>query len=413
MIDMTHSRQAGWLEFYRWGPYGLLALGTLVSAATADDLMTSGGVVTAAALTACALVWQLGWDRALRSLPDHSPGRLWYFSVRALLAFVLSGLNPFFSIFALMGYFDAGRELPEAARRWGLLLVAATLALAQAVPLGGFLPDGAGQWTVFAALLVLHGCLALLIDRFGRQAEEQRRAQSATIVELERAMAENKALQTQLVLQAREAGTADERRRLAAEIHDTLAQGLTGIITQLQASLDTADERAARGHVEQAVALARHSLGEARRSVHDLTPGPLEHLPLADALDNAARRWSAVATTPVEFTVSGEPHPLPVESGATLLRIMEEALSNVAKHACATRVGVTLSYFGDEVTVDIRDDGCGFDPSAVPPRSAHGGFGLAGMRVRAARAGGVVEVESERDGGTAIAVRVPLARHDS
>lgn len=415
MTAMTQTSRTGtgWLALFRWGPYALLGLGTLVSAATAEALMTKGDTLVAAALTACALAWQLGWDRALRSQPDHSAGRRSYFAVRTLLAFVLSGLNPFFSIFALMGYFDAGRQLPESVRRWGLLAVATTIALAQAVPLRGFLPIGASQWTVFAALLALHTCLALLLDRFNQQAEDQRRSQLATIDELERTVAENKALQAQLIVQAREAGTAEERRRLAAEIHDTLAQGLTGIITQLQASLDTTEHHAAREHVQQAVALARHSLGEARRSVHGLAPGPLEHQTLTEALDDTAARWSVTTSTPVEFTVTGEIQPLHAELDTALLRIMEEALSNVAKHAAAARVGVTLSYFDDEVTLDIRDDGRGFDPPAVPPRSAHGGFGLAGMRVRATRVGGTVEVESERDGGTAIAVRVPLVRHDS
>lgn len=415
---MTHMTEtghagAGWLVFFRWGPYALLALGALVSAATAGGLMSAGEVRVAATLTVCALLWQLGWDRPLRSLPDQSTGRCVHFAVRTLFALVLSGLNPFFSIYAVMGYFDAGRQLTEPVRRWGLLTVAVTLALAQSAPVKGFLPDNPTQWTVFAALLILHTSLALLLDRFNLQADEQRREQQETIAELERAVAENAALQAQLVVQAREAGTADERRRLAAEIHDTLAQGLTGIITQLQASLDTGDRSAARDHVEQAVALARYSLGEARRSVHDLAPGPLEHRTLAEALGDTAARWSVTTSTPIEFTVTGEVQPLHAELDTALLRITEEALGNVAKHAAATRVGVTLSYFDDEVTLDIRDDGCGFDPSAVPPRSARGGFGLAGMRVRAARVGGTVEIESEPDCGTAIAVRVPLVRHDS
>ncbi|WP_158852769.1 sensor histidine kinase [Saccharothrix deserti] len=412
MTETWHAG-AGWLGLFRWGPYALLGLGVLVSAATADDLMSTGEVYAAATLTGCALLWQLGWDRALRSLPDQSCGRCVYFTVRTVFALLLSGLNPFFSIYAVMGYFDAARQLRESVRRWGLLAVATTLAIAQASPSGGFLPDDALQWTVFTALLVLHTSLALLLDRFNHQADEQRRRQRDTIAELERAVAENKALQAQLVVQAREAGTADERRRLAAEIHDTLAQGLTGIITQLRASLDTTDRRAAREHVEQAVALARHSLGEARRSVHDLAPGPLEHQTLPEALDDTATRWSTSTSTPVEFTVTGAVQPLHAELDTALLRITEEALGNVAKHAGAERVGITLTYFDDEVTLDIRDDGRGFDPSAVPPRSAHGGFGLAGMRIRAERVGGRVEVESEQGDGTAVAVRVPLVRHDS
>ena len=99
------------------------------------------------------------------------------------------------------------------------------------------------------------------------------------------------------------------------------------------------------------------------------------------------------------------------EVAATLLRIAQEALANTAKHAGATRAGVTLSYMGDEVTLDVRDDGRGFDPVAVVPRSRTGGFGLAGMRARAERVAGAVAVESEPGQGTAISARVPLVRH--
>lgn len=403
----------GWLGFLRWGPYLLLGLSVLVSAATSGGLMTDGEKLAAAVLAGGALCWQVGWDRALRRLPDQSAGRRTYFAVRIALAFALGVLNPFFSIFAVMGYFDAGRQLPRSLRRWGLLAVAATLAISQSSAPDGPPPRNALQWAVFGGLLALHAALALMLDRFGDQAAAKQREQQDTIEALERAMAQNQALQAQLVVQAREAGTADERRRLAAEIHDTLAQGLTGIITQLQASLDTPDRGAARIHVGHAIALARHNLGEARRSVHDLAPGPLEHKTLPEALDDTARRWSATTATPLEFTVTGDVQPLHPELATTLLRITEEALGNVAKHARANRVGLTLSFFDDEVTLDVRDDGRGFDLLGVPPPSARGGFGLAGMRVRAERVGGSAEVESEVDGGTAVAVRVPLVRDDS
>lgn len=114
----------------------------------------------------------------------------------------------------------------------------------------------------------------------------------------------------------------------------------------------------------------------------------------------------------LDLTVTGDVEPLHEEIEATLLRITEEALGNVAKHADAARVGVTLSYIDDEVTLDVRDDGCGFDPRHLPPRTIRGGFGLDGMRVRAERVAGSLEIESEPGGGTAIAVRVPLVRHD-
>jgi signal transduction histidine kinase len=204
---------------------------------------------------------------------------------------------------------------------------------------------------------------------------------------------------------------ADERRRLAAEIHDTLAQGLAGIVAQLQVVTAAPDPRVAREHLERATALARHSLGEARRSVHGLAPAALEHATLPDALHRTVTDWSERTGVAARLTVTGTEEPLHDEVAATLLRIAEEALANTARHAGASRTGVTLSYMGDEITLDVRDDGRGFEPAAVPPRSRTGGFGLDGMRARAARLAGTLCVESEPGGGTAVSARVPLVPH--
>ncbi|GAA3876142.1 sensor histidine kinase [Saccharothrix violaceirubra] len=384
----------GW--FLRWGPYGLLALGTVASAATAPALMSTTDVLWAAALVVGALVWQ----RARGSL---------YFVVRGALAFALCWLNPFFSVFALMGYFDAGLHLSRSARRWGLLSVALTLALSQSAVPDGPPPDDVGELVVFAVLFALHATLALVLDRVNDREADKRRRQAVVIEELETvnarlaaALAENAVLQAR----AREAGITAERRRLAADLHDTLVQGLVGVVTQLQAALDT-DGDGARARVERAVALARYSLGEARRSVHALVPGPLENRTLPEALREAVDRWSATATARVDLTVVGGVEPLHDEIESTLLRIAEEALNNVSRHAEADRVGVTLSYIDDEVTLDVRDDGKGFDPEHAPRPSDRGGFGLDGMRLRAGRVGGVVAVESEPGGGTAVSARVP------
>lgn len=225
-------------------------------------------------------------------------------------------------------------------------------------------------------------------------------------------MDENAQLHTQLLLQAREAGVADERRRLAAEIHDTIAQGLTGIIAQLQVVANTEDPALARTHLDRAAALARTSLGEARRSVQNLGPAALEHSALPTALKATVAEWSERNAVRADLTVTGTVEPLHEEIEATLLRIAQEALSNTARHAGAGRVGVTLSFMGDEVALDVRDDGSGFDPLATAPRSGTGGFGLDGMRARAARVAGSVEIESEPGGGTAVSARVPLVRHD-
>ena len=224
---------------------------------------------------------------------------------------------------------------------------------------------------------------------------------------LEATIAENEGLHRQLLVQAREAGTLDERRRMAREIHDTLAQGLTGIVTQLQAAEQAAartpgEPAGWRRHVDAATRLARESLTEARRSVDALRPEPLEGCRLSEALAGVAERWSALNGIPAQVTTTGTARPIDPEAEFALLRAAQEALANVARHAHATRVGLTISYMENEVALDVRDDGVGFDP-AQPDH----GFGLVAMRQRIAALSGTLQVESEPGGGTAISACVP------
>jgi signal transduction histidine kinase len=197
---------------------------------------------------------------------------------------------------------------------------------------------------------------------------------------------------------------------MAREIHDTLAQGLTGIVTQLQAAEQAVartpgEPTGWRRHVSAATRLARESLSEARRSVDALRPEPLEGGRLSEALAGVAERWSGLNGIPVEVTTTGTTRPIDPEAEFALLRAAQEALANVARHAHATRVGLTISYMENEVALDVRDDGVGFDP-AVPERLDRG-FGLIAMRQRIAALSGTLQVESEPGGGTAISACVP------
>ncbi|MFD4947269.1 sensor histidine kinase [Streptomyces sp. NPDC058239] len=407
-----------WERFFRYGPYGLLGLGTAVSAVTADLIMSRSDVHATAVLVPVALVLQLWWGRVRPSVPPKSRAAQFYFVARTALAFALTWCNPFFSMFAILGYFDAGRLLPHRAVRAGLLATAVIMAGSQCG--SGLPPVSLMNWIAFGIVLALHVTLTMVFAQIGDREADHARTQVDTIAELEsanarleQAMAENAGLHAQLLVQAREAGVADERRRLAAEIHDTLAQGLTGIIAQLQVvtSIADTDPALARQHLDRAAALARHSLGEARRSVHDLVPAALEHDDLPGALEKTVAGWAERQAVRAEFTVTGTVEPLHDEIAATLLRIAEEALANAGRHAGASRVGITLSFMGDELTLDVRDDGRGFDPAALPPYSGAGGFGLGGMRARAERIAGTVEVETEPGRGTAVCARVPLVQH--
>ena len=223
------------------------------------------------------------------------------------------------------------------------------------------------------------------------------------LAELERLMSENKGLHAQLLAQAHEAGVSDERQRLAREIHDTVTQGLIGVITQLEASQGSSEpDREQR--IDNAKRIARESLVEARHAVRADTPALLDGKHLRKALEEVVSSWSALTRAPARFTVTGEPLDLPNGVEASVLRVTQEALANVARHASASHVAVTLSYMRDVVALDVCDDGVGIGPGA-----ATGCSGLAGMRARAAELGGLLHLESEPGGGTALCLEVPTS----
>jgi len=214
-----------------------------------------------------------------------------------------------------------------------------------------------------------------------------------------------------LLGQARQTGVLQERQRLAREIHDTLAQGLVGVVTQLEAADEAlvSAEPAARRHLGAARETARTHLGEVRRAVHALRPAALEGARLPDALAELTGRLTAETGIRTEASVTGEPCELGSEVEVALLRVAQEALANVRRHARAGRAGLTLSYMEDRVMLDVRDDGIGFDPAASPPGHGEGGFGLVAMAQRLAEVGGTLEVESRPGEGTTVVAAVPVA----
>lgn len=200
-----------------------------------------------------------------------------------------------------------------------------------------------------------------------------------------------------------QAAVRTERERLAAEIHDTLAQTL--------ASLVMAARRARRDHPEPAVdeleALAGQALDQARRLVAALPPAELDARSLPDALAALGRRASgdgAEGPPEVRVRIDGRPVPLGGALDTVVLRVAAEALTNAVRHAAAGHVALTLTYGTGEVTIDVVDDGRGFDPTRPPPD----GFGLRGMAARVTAAGGRFDVESTEGLGTAVTATLPL-----
>jgi signal transduction histidine kinase len=205
---------------------------------------------------------------------------------------------------------------------------------------------------------------------------------------------------------AREAAILAERNRIARDIHDTLAQGFTGVVVNLEAASRTLKKDnvgLALEHIEHARGLAQSCLDEARLSVKALRPDVLQHATLVDAVQAQVARMQASGGL-ARVSILGTPVPAPREAEGELLRIVQESITNVLKHAHAQHVEVTLAYTGDALTVSIADDGVGFDPDAH-----HEGFGLLGMHERAQRIGGELQVDSADGGGARLTVRLPLA----
>ncbi|MGW4401243.1 sensor histidine kinase [Amycolatopsis nivea] len=398
-----------WHRWFAWAETAvawlLLIIPTLLSALFGDQ--NPEHRTTTLLLAAGAAAW-LGLATAAlpAKLRDHPLAAAAVFAGVVTFGSILQSRETYFVIFMIYGFFAAMRMKPMLVAFLG---VGITSLLINTMTLGGpihALSVSPGIWgTVVVVQTVAIGGGGALFAAVGRQNQERKRA----LEQLAAAEAENRGLQRQLLTQAREAGVLDERQRLSQEIHDTLAQGFTGIITQLEAAAQARGDAAEwERHLAAATQLARENLTAARRSVDALRPEPLETATLPEALAEVARLWSERTGVPAEFSTTGTAVPLHPELEATLLRITQEALSNVARHARASRAGITLSYMGDEVTLDARDDGVGFDPAHPPaPPSAEGGHGLPGMRRRAERLAGTLHVESEPGGGTAISVRLP------
>lgn len=203
----------------------------------------------------------------------------------------------------------------------------------------------------------------------------------------------------------------DERGRLAREIHDTLAQGFVGISSQLEAVAAVLPEEPspARDYLNLARKMARHSLTEARRAISDLRSSALERGDLATAVRSGAQMWTAGSdvTVDIEAASTGQPGDLPDEFEQHLLRITQEAVTNVVKHAQATKVSVKLYRDASKIHLRVVDNGRGFQ-KPDPFSAMDGHFGLIGMRERTERLGGEFRLASHPGEGTEIDVTVPL-----
>jgi signal transduction histidine kinase len=255
----------------------------------------------------------------------------------------------------------------------------------------------AGLTTVFS--VVFGSWINRIIDQSKERAD--------LIEQLERTRAE-------LAEANREAGRLAERDRLASEIHDTIAQGFTSIVMLVQAADAVIGETVigedvfcdngerVRKQLDLIARTARENLAEARALVAGLAPAALAAASLADALARLADRAAEESGLRAGFEVVGTPRPVGTRAEVVLLRVCQEALANVRRHAAAANVAVNLSYTDEHVALTVTDDGAGFDPDQ--PTS---GYGLRGMRARVNEIGGELTVRSAAGTGTTVTAEVP------
>ncbi len=327
-----------------------------------------------------------------------------YLSVQAALIFVITLFPRDFSVIlslypALLGIavgmLHEKRRVILTVVIW-LGLVTGNLLLIQG-------SDMLWAWLLYAPPLTLF--VVIYVALYMRQVEARDRARTL-LRELEIAHAELAEHAERI-----EALTlAAERQRMARELHDTLAQGLAGLLLQLEAAdshLDAGRGERAQGIVQQAMARARATLAEARRAIDDLRATQLSAPDLAAAIRDEAAHFSGATGIPCNLDLA-LPDALPPALCEHALRAVAEGLTNVARHAQAQQVGVRAAEDGAWLTIEVRDDGTGFDPEAALTRAGH--YGLLGLRERARLAGGALEIDSAPGEGARLTLRLPLRK---
>ncbi|MFD3540217.1 sensor histidine kinase [Streptomyces sp. NPDC058662] len=332
-----------------------------------------------------------------------APSRLPWLALIVTTWVVLVVLAPSFAWCAVPLFYTALRTLPPRAAIVLVALLTVFVVTAQLQLSDAFDPN----------LLLAPPAVAALATAVFVHMERQTLAQRALIDDLLRTRRE-------LAATERRAGTLAERQRLSMEIHDTLAQNLSSQRMLLQAADRTwdTDPGTARAHVRTATGIAARGLAEARRLVHDLAPSELAD---GAGLAGALRGLDAGPDIEVRFHLEGAPVPLPDRVQSALLRIAQGALANVREHSGAGTAALTLSFLGDQVVLDVADDGHGFTGTGVETTPATStastpatatapdrGHGLPAMRARVRQLGGTLTIESTPGEGTVLSASVPL-----
>lgn len=403
LIQKTSRRDAWerWVVIWHVVFYVSLAIPTILVLLT-EELTRSKWTVLG-----FSLALGLWYGLVMVWLVPRAPGKIqltgtiMYLAVGIVLWFPLARTHWAYFITASSFYGLMWGTLPFWLAVLGNVFLTALLIWIQALNLGKAVTLSVELFLIGAVVVGWAALLALWMRTIVRESTERKRL----IEQLE-------AAQEELASVERQAGILEERQRMAGEIHDTLAQGFTSIVMQLEAA-DQAlpdDITSVQNHIAKALETARASLRKARRLVLALQPEPLEKASLAEALRREAERWTLDCGIITNYSVTGDPISLHPQAEVTLLRALQEGLSNVQKHAGAQEVNITLSYMADQVALDIQDDGKGFERQILGSSAEQdtGGFGLRAMQQRVEQIGGEVIIESVIDKGTTLVIQIPI-----
>lgn len=356
------------------------------------------------ALTGLMLIYLvLYWSLLL--LPEKILTYAIFLVVQSILAFCITVLSG--QVMLSMGLYAPLVGVAVGSLRNIRLTVLAVLGIFSIAALNVFIIPGANMpigwyWIVIPVTLFV----VIYVELYSRQTEAREESQKL-LMELagaHRQLSEYAARVEDLTL-------ANERQRLARELHDTLAQGLVGLILQLEAAsshMQNQNQDRAYEILQQAMSRARGTLADARRAIGNLREVQTIPDDLVESIRTEVKRFSNATGIPCEIH-GGVSADVPERIAEHVHRIVSEALTNITRHAQAQRVWLEVSSDSEFLKIIIRDNGVGFDPQALSVSRGH--YGLLGMRERARLAGGTVKVESKPGAGTSVQLTLPLKVH--
>ncbi|MFC1996659.1 sensor histidine kinase [Chloroflexota bacterium] len=335
---------------------------------------------------------------------DQNPNWFWpYVLVQGALAFIITLLSQNMGmIFAL--YMALLGEVIGAGQSKGKRISAGIfflfLSLINFILLMGL--DQSLGWVLGTIPMVIF--VVMYVSLYTRESKAREQAQTL--------LGELGTAHTQLAeyaVQVEQLTLTTERQRMARELHDTLAQGLAGLILQLEAAdsyLSREESEKAQTIVQQAMDRARTTLADARRAISDLRE-EISPTDLIDAIQSEVERFQHTTGIPCKLNLC-QPPTISPQTAENALRAVSESLINIARHAEASEVSITMTCNIEDLLIEIRDDGIGFYPEETIGRSGH--YGLLGLRERARILGGSLTIESQPSQGTTIKIQLPIKK---